>query len=117
MKNYKELEVWQVSRELVKRVYLLTKRLPRNEQYGLTSQMCRAAVSIPSNIAEGHSRNSTKEYIQFLAISRSSSCELETQCLLCVDVGYLSDTDIEDCLCLVARIGQMINALIKKLDT
>ena len=80
-----------MSMELVKKVYVLTKKMPKDELYGLVGQIRRSAVSIPSNVAEGHSRNSTKEYIQFLSIARGSSCELETQLLLCISVKYLAE--------------------------
>jgi four helix bundle protein len=116
IQSYKELEVWQISRKLVKEIYLLTKRLPKDELYGLTNQMRRSAVSVASNIAEGQARNSTKEFVQFLFIAKGSSCELETQLILCVDIGYFDELEISECVNLVCRIGQMITALTKKLQ-
>ncbi|HQL05934.1 MAG TPA: four helix bundle protein [Treponemataceae bacterium] len=98
-------------------IYSLVKKLPREEIYALSDQMRRAAVSIPSNIAEGQSRNSTKEFIQFLAIAKGSKAELETQLLLCVKVQYLADTDISEAMELLQEIGKMLNALIKTLST
>ena len=81
-KSYRELIVWQKSMELAEKVYLLVKALPKEETYALSDQMRRAAVSIPSNIAEGHARQSQKEFLQFLCIARGSRAELETQLLL-----------------------------------
>ena len=80
--------------ELVELVYKLAAKLPREEKYGLTSQLQRAAVSIPSNIAEGHARESTREYLRYLLIARGSMAELETQLLLCVRLSFLTESDI-----------------------
>jgi four helix bundle protein len=79
--------------------------------------MRRAAVSIPSNIAEGQARNSTKEFLQFLAIAKGSKAELETQLLLCVKVGYLVDSDISEVMNLLQEVGKMLGALTKTLTT
>ena len=116
LQSYKELEVWQLGMELVKKVYILTKKLPKDELYGMTNQIRRAAVSIPSNIAEGQARNSTKEFIQFLSVARGSSCELETQLLLCVEIEYFAESEIADCLELIGFIGKMTLSLIKRLS-
>ncbi|MGE8537506.1 four helix bundle protein [Chryseobacterium sp.] len=78
MGNYKELIVWQKSVDLVTEIYTVTTAFPKEELYGLTSQIRRSSISIPSNIAEGHSRRSTSDYLQFLKIARGSSAELET---------------------------------------
>ena len=88
MKSYIELDVWKQSRLLVKQVYELTKQFPKEEQYGLSNQMRRCSVSIPSNIAEGHGRNHTKDSLQFFFIARGSLYELETQLYLSNDLGY-----------------------------
>ena len=112
VQSYKDLVVWQKSFELVKHVYLITGMLPKNEQFGLTSQVQRCAVSIPSNIAEGHQRNNTKEFIQFLGIGRGSAAELETQLLLIGDIYQLS---VKKELSLLIQVHKMINALIKSL--
>lgn len=90
MGDYKELAAWQKSMALVEEVYLCTRDFPKEELYGLTGQIRRAAVSIPSNLAEGASRASSKEFLQFLHIARGSSSELETQLLLAEKIGYLS---------------------------
>ena len=108
-KPYTELNVWIYSRELVKQLYILTKDFPKEEVYSLTSQMRRAAISIPSNIAEGVARNHDKETIQFLHISKGSIYELETQLYLSYDIGYLNEeklsiilNKIEDCKKLIS---------------
>ncbi len=88
--NYKELIVWQKSMSLVTEIYQLVKFLPKEETYALSDQMRRAAVSIPSNIAEGQARNSTREFVNFLSIARGSKAELETQLMICVRLKYLS---------------------------
>jgi len=95
----KEPKVWQRSSELTKEIYMITKRFPEDEKYGLTSQIRRAAVSVPSNIAEGANSGSTKEFIRFLYIAIGSSAELETQLLLVEEIGLLNksiDESIEN---------------------
>jgi four helix bundle protein len=88
-RKHHELKVWQEAITLVKEVYRITVNFPHTEMYGLTSQMRRAAVSIPSNIAEGAARKSTNEFLQFLAIARGSLSELETQLVITKELGYL----------------------------
>jgi len=110
MIGYEKLEVWQISIELVTDVYRLVKLLPKEETYALSDQIRRSAVSIPSNIAEGSSRNSKKEFIQFLYIALGSLCELETQILIAKNVGYINDfKDIKE---KITSIKKMLNALI-----
>lgn len=89
MKSHKDLEVWKRSVELVVTVYELTKSFPKEELYGLTNQIRRSAVSIPSNIAEGAARNHKKEFIQFLYIALGSISELETHIIICEKISYL----------------------------
>src|SRR4030067_3372359 len=89
LKNYKELKVLEKSYQLCLDVYKITMSFPKEERYGLTSQIRRAAVSVPSNIAEGYGRKTTREYIQALYIAYGSNCELETQILLSADLGYI----------------------------
>lgn len=115
MKDFKDLIVWQKAMELVAEVYLLVKKLPKEELFALSDQIRRAAISIPSNIAEGQGRNSTKEFIQFLAIAKGSKAELETQLLLCVKINYLNNSDIETAINLIQEVGKMLNALQKSL--
>ena len=95
LKNYKELKVWQKSYELCLEIYRITAKFPKEERYGLTSQIRRAAVSVPSNIAEGYGRKTTPEYIRFLYIAYGSNCELETQILLSGDLGYIETGKLE----------------------
>jgi len=115
MKDFKDLIVWQKAMELVTEVYCLVKRLPKEELFSLSDQIRRAVISIPSNIAEGHGRNSTKEFIQFLAIAKGSKAELETQLLICVKINYLNNSDIETAINLINEVGKMLNALQKSL--
>lgn len=115
MKDFKDLIVWQKAMELVTEVYCLVKKLPKEELFSLSDQIRRAVISIPSNIAEGHGRNSTKEFIQFLAIAKGSKAELETQLLICVKINYLNNSDIETAINLIKEVGKMLNALQKSL--
>ena len=89
MNNFKELKVWQKSMTLVKEIYSVTKDFPKEERFGITSQIQRSAVSIPSNIAEGCGGNSIKELFQFLSIAQGSSYELETQLIIATDLNYM----------------------------
>ncbi len=114
--DYKELVVWQKAMELARKIYLITKKLPKEEMFGMTSQMRRASVSIPSNIAEGHSRFSTKEYKQFLSIAHGSNAELETQLILCANIGYLPAGEVEPLLSDCFEITKMIYKIIDTLD-
>ena len=113
-KSYKELIVWQKSMLLVKEIYMLTATFPEAEKFGLTSQMNRASVSIPSNIAEGWGRLSRKSYIQFLRIARGSLFELETQLLITKELNYIKDCEKQEEL--ITEISKMLNSLIKKLE-
>ena len=117
VQSYRDLIVWKKGMELAREIYKITKKLPKDEIYSLTNQMRRAAVSIPSNIAEGQARNSSKEFINFLSIAKGSKAELETQLLLCVQIGYLVDTDISEAINLSEQISKMLTALIKTLTT
>ena len=97
-KSFKDLIVWQKSYKLVLEIYKLTDLFPRHEMYGLAQQIRRAAVSIPSNISEGYGRQYNKEYRQFLSIAYGSLCELETQCLLSVDLDYIKQNNVVEML-------------------
>lgn len=110
--SYKDLTVWQKSFLLTKHIYKLTTMLPKDEQFGLTSQMRRCATSIPSNIAEGQQRNNVREYRQFLGIAKGSTAELETQLLLTKEIY---DLVIEEELHLLYEVQKMLGALVKKL--
>ena len=115
LKSYKEFTVWQRAMELATEVCRLTRLLPKFETYGLADQMRRAAVSIPSNISEGQGRISAKEFIHFLGIARGSQNELETQLLLCENLGYLKPEDTATALNLCTEVSKMLNVLIKKI--
>ena len=115
MSNYKELVVWQKAILLVTDICNLTKTFPKKEIYGLVSQMQRAAISIPSNIAEGHDRNSDKEFSNFLCFARGSLAELETQLIISKKLGYINQEQKTHILNKCYEIGKMINGLLKKL--
>ena len=116
LKNYKELKVWQKSYQLCVEIYATTKRFPNDERYGLTSQIRRAAVSVPSNIAEGYGRKTIPEYLRSLYIAYGSNCELETQILLSGDLGYIKEKDTKDLLGKLGEVERMLKALIKSLE-
>ena len=116
MASYKELIVWQKGMRLVKLIYQITVAFPKTELYGLVSQLRRAAVSIPSNIAEGNGRHSKSEYTHFLNIARGSCYEIETQIIICKELGYVNSQQSKELLSLNEEIGRMLNALIQKLS-
>jgi len=112
LKSYKELDAWKLSIELARRIYEITTTFPARETYGLSSQMQRAAVSVPSNIAEGSGRNSRKEFVQFIYLSRGSLLELETQLELSKMLGYIQEDKYSETAKLIARVHKIINGLI-----
>ena len=114
MNIYREMTVWKKSIQLCTEVYKITKLLPTTERYVLCEQMQRAAISVPSNIAEGSGRTSKKEFVHFLSISRGSLFELETQTILCKQLEYISEDATEDFDILSDEITKMLTALIKK---
>ena len=116
LKNYKELKVWQKAYQLCVEIYKITKNFPKEERYGLTSQIRRAAVSVPSNIAEGYGRKTTPEYIQALYIAYGSNCELETQLLLSGDLDYVNGESLKKRQEDVGEVERMLKALIKSLE-
>jgi four helix bundle protein len=115
VRNYRDLIVWQKGMDLADHVYSLSRRFPREEVYGLTSQIRRCAVSIPSNIAEGHARQSTAEYRNFISIAQGSLAELETQLLLAIRFTYLSEADTNSTLSLATEVSKMLRSLRQKL--
>ncbi|MBQ7705925.1 MAG: four helix bundle protein [Selenomonadaceae bacterium] len=117
MNTCKDLIVWQKSMKLFVEVYKLVKLLPKEETYALSDQMRRAVVSIPSNIAEGFGRNSTREYIQFLSIARGSCFELDTQIQGCLLIEYFTEKNAKVSLDLLDEIGRMLSAMINKLKS
>ncbi|HEY6763910.1 MAG TPA: four helix bundle protein [Candidatus Sulfotelmatobacter sp.] len=111
--TYSDLEVWQASMELEMNVYAVTRAFPKEEIYGLTSQLRRAAVSVPSNIAEGKGRSSDKELLQFLNHSRGSLFEIETQVTISQRLGYIEAEACKGILRQTSRVGKMLNGLIR----
>src|SRR4051812_22037645 len=117
MKEYKKLIVWQKSIELVKLVYEISKDLPKNEEYGLSSQIKRAAVSIPSNIAEANGRNGEGERKHFLGIAQGSAYELETELFLLTELKLVAELKIKPALDLLEEIEKMLASLIRRVET
>ena len=113
--SYRDLRVWRRSMDLCRIIYEHSSRFPADERYGLVTQMRRAAVSIPSNIAEGQGRLTDKEFRQFLEIARGSLRELETQTLLARDLGYINDAFASRARSVMDEVSRMLNALITKL--
>jgi len=111
IRSYRDLEVWTKARQLVKQIYQLSKKFPREELYALTAQLHRAAVSVPSNIAEGHSRLSTKDYINFISMAIGSLAEVDTQVLLAQDLEYVTEKDCTDVNESIQRLQQMLHKL------
>ena len=116
LKNYKDLKVWQKSYQLCLEIYRITAKFPKDERYGLTSQIRRAVVSIPSNIAEGYGRKTTLDYVRMLYISYGSVCELETQVLLAGDLNFIEQGELGKLEKDIAEIERMLKALIKSLE-
>ena len=116
VKSYRELIAWQKAVDLVEIVYKVTASFPREEIYGLTAQVRRSAVSIPSNIAEGQGRRSTREFLNFLSIARGSLCEMETQILLGERLGYVKGRNGSSLLDQAAEVGRLINGLSNSLS-
>ena len=117
MKSYKELEVWKKGIDLSLLIYKLSKSFPSEEKFGLTSQIRRCSVSIPSNIAEGWGRGSTKEYIHFLQIARGSLMELETQLIIDFKLNYFDENTNKNVTEMITSILMMLNKLISTLKT
>lgn len=115
IKNFQDLRIWQKGIEVAKDIYILTKKFPKEELYGLTSQMRRSAVSIPSNIAEGFRRYHNKEYKQFLYITLGSCAELETQIIIANELDYINETNRTELIEKIKYICRMTVKLINKL--
>ncbi|MDO8565528.1 MAG: four helix bundle protein [bacterium] len=114
--SHKDLIVWQKGIMLSKQIYLLTEKFPREELYGITSQMRRAAVSIPSNIAEGRSRGTRKDFVQFLRIAIGSASELETQIEIAKQLPKTKEYSYKEVDILLSEVSRMTMAMIKKLS-
>jgi len=117
MAGYQDLKVWQLGIEITREVYKLTARFPKEEIYGLTSQMRRCSVSIPSNIAEGHSRDSQRELARFVSISKGSLAELETQLIIAKDLRFGDVAAMDRLLTLAGKEGRMLTAFRRSLKT
>ncbi|PIY11559.1 MAG: four helix bundle protein [Flexibacter sp. CG_4_10_14_3_um_filter_32_15] len=117
IRTFKDLIVWQEAMELVVEIYKITRQFPKSEIYGLSSQMQRAAVSIPSNIAEGNQRNSIPQYLQFVSIARGSLGELETQIMLSHKLEYLDKKTQDKVILQTEKIGRLMGGLMKSLKT
>ena len=115
IKSYKDLTVWQKAYKLSLQIYKITKNFPKDELYGLTSQMRRAAVSVPSNISEGYCRQRRLEYIQFLQFAFASGAEIETQLLIAHDLSYISEEEFKRVESLLQEVMKMLNTLIRKI--
>jgi len=115
MRDYKNLNIWNNGIQIVKQVYVLVEKLPFSEKFGLKSQLSRAAVSIPSNIAEGCSRNSDIEFKRFLEIAMGSLFEVETQITICEELNFLILEDTKEIKILLTKEAKMINSLISKI--
>ena len=117
MHNFKELKVWQKARKLVKEIYLILKSFPEDEKYGIVSQIKRASVSIPANIAEGTGRNTDKDFSRFLDIATGSSFELETLIILSLDLEFLKESDYVKITNDLEEIQKMIYSLKARLQS
>lgn len=114
-RSYKDLVVWQKGIALAKLVYGLTQSFPSDEKFGIVAQMRRAAVSVPSNIAEGQARRTTGEFIQFLSHAEGSVAELDTQLILSIELKFCSNVAADASFTLISEIRRMLNALRRKL--
>jgi four helix bundle protein len=113
--GYQDLLVWQKGISLVKEIYILTGPFPADEKFGLVSQMRRAAVSIPSNIAEGQARHTTGEFVQFISHAEGSVAELNTQLIIAIELGYCTQLKADKSFGLIAELRKMLNALRRTL--
>ncbi|MBR3077105.1 MAG: four helix bundle protein [Oscillospiraceae bacterium] len=116
MNSFEKLVYWQKARQLTKEIYSLTSLFPKEEQYGLSAQIRRAAVSISSNIAEGYGRQYRADYIHFLNVSRGSCYEVMSQLLLCIDLGFIQEQQAKKSQELCEEIGKMLNSAIQSLQ-
>lgn len=116
LRCYEDYTVWQKAMDLAEAVYAVTLKLPFEERFGLSDQLRRAAVSVPSNIAEGQARRTDKEFSYFLHISKGSIAEIETQLRLCVRFHYVEKEAIDEAMALCREVGKMINSLVYKLN-
>jgi four helix bundle protein len=113
--GFEDLLVWQRSMQVVLDVYRVSSSFPADERFGLTAQIRRAAVSVPSNIAEGHERHTTREYIRFVSMAEGSLAEMTTQLRIACDLGYCANPDVQPLLGEMTEIRRMLNALRRSL--
>ncbi len=111
IRGYEDLKVWQQAMTLVELVYIATKKFPKQEQYRLVDQLCRAVVSVPSNIAEGCMRHTTKEYIRFVGIAQGSLAEVETQVMIARRLHFLEENEYLHIMNVASEVGKMLNGL------
>jgi four helix bundle protein len=116
IKSYRDLLVWQKGMTLAKQVYSFTQSLPVDERFGLVAQLRRAAVSIPSNIAEGQVRHGKREFVQFLSHSEGSLAELDTQLALAIELGYLQEPSVHQSVALMGELQRMLSTLRGKIE-
>jgi len=116
VRSYQDLRIWQRAMELVPQVYRLVSKLPTSEKYGLGDQIRRAAVSVPANIAEGHARRHTKEFLQHLSIARASLAELHTLLLIAERLGFLSRELLSQAEEAIVNLGMPLSGLIRRLE-
>ena len=116
IRSYRDLEAWKRAIALVVEAYRVSEQFPRHERFGLTSQLRRAAVSVPSNIAEGHSRRTRQAYINHLNIALGSLSEFETQLILSVHLGFVREDQVEVLACVTREAGQLVMALVHALE-
>ena len=116
IKSHKDLIVWQRGVELTLLIYRITKTFPKDELYGLTSQIRRASISIPANIAEGRVRGTRKDFVHFLTFSLGSVAELETHLFISKQLSFIKEVDYNKATALLIEIGKMLNAMISKLE-
>ncbi len=116
IQSYRDLKAWQIGCLLVKKIYETTKVFPKDELYGLTQQIRRAAISVPSNIAEGYGRGSSKDYVRFLRNARGSLYEVETQLILAHDLNYLDKIQLDDLLNNTNECCRILHGLIKSIE-
>ena len=116
MAGYQDLKVWQVGIQITRSVYQITANFPEAEKYGLTSQLRRCAVSIPSNIAEGHSRDSKRELARFVSIAKGSLAELETQLIIAKELSFGDQAHIDQLIDMIKEEGRMLTGLRRSLN-
>ena len=115
--SYRDLLIWQKGLKLARALYEVTRLFPEDERFGLTAQIRRAAVSVPSNIAEGQARYRKKEFVRFLYIAKGSLAELDTQCTLALEFGYINEERNQQLLESISELQRMIHSLIRKLSS